>query len=56
MKLAGSYKLNVKKEIVWKALNNTEVLKKCIPGCEDFSKVNEKTFNDWDSGFLVLQY
>ena len=45
MKLAGSYKLNVKKEIVWKAVNNTEVLKKCIPGCEDFSKVNEKTFN-----------
>ena len=28
MKLVGSYKLNVKKEIVWNALNNPEILKK----------------------------
>jgi len=45
MKLVGSYKLNVKKDIVWKALNNTEILKKCIPGCEDFSKENNEVFN-----------
>ena len=45
MKLNGSYKLNVKKEIVWKALNDPEILKKCIPGCESFLKENENTFN-----------
>ena len=26
MKLAGSYKLNIKKEIVWQALNDTNIL------------------------------
>ena len=45
MKLNGSYKLNVKKEIVWKALNNPEILKKCIPGCDSFEKENDNTFN-----------
>ena len=45
MKLTGSYKLNVKKEIVWNALNNPEILKKCIPGCDSFEKENNNTFN-----------
>ena len=45
MKLAGSFKLNVKKETVWNALNNPEVLKQCIPGCDSFEKENDSTFN-----------
>ena len=45
MKLAGSYKLNVKKEVVWKALNDPEILKKCIPGCEVFEKESNTIFN-----------
>ena len=45
MKLAGSYKLNVKKEIVWKALNDADILKKCIPGCESFQKESDTVFN-----------
>ena len=45
MKLVGSYKLNVKKEIVWNALNNPEILKQCIPGCDSFEKENDSTFN-----------
>ena len=45
MKLAGSYKLNVKKEIVWQALNNADILKKCIPGCETFEKESSTVFN-----------
>ena len=45
MKLTGSYKLNVKKEIVWDALNNPEILKQCIPGCDSFEKENDSTFN-----------
>ena len=45
MKLAGSYKLNVKKEIVWKALNDTDTLKKCIPGCESFQRESNNVFN-----------
>ena len=45
MKLAGSYKLNVKKEVVWKALNDPNILKRCIPGCETFAKDSSNTFN-----------
>ena len=45
MKLNGSYKLNVKKEHVWKALNNPNILKQCIPGCESFDKESSTVFN-----------
>ena len=45
MKLAGSYKLNIKKEIVWQALNDTNILKQCIPGCESFEKESDTIFN-----------
>ncbi len=45
MKLSGSYKLNVKKEIAWKALNDPSILKKCIPGCDSFDKENHNSFN-----------
>ena len=44
MKLEGSYKLNVKKEIVWQALNDPNILKQCIPGCESFEKENDNVF------------
>ena len=45
MKLSGSYKLNVKKEIVWKALNDSNILQQCIPGCDSFKKESDVTFN-----------
>ena len=44
MKLSGSYELNVKKEVVWKALNNPDILKQCIPGCESFDKESDTSF------------
>ena len=44
MKLSGSYNLNVKKEVVWKNLNDPTILMKCIPGCESFEKEDENTF------------
>ena len=45
MKLNGSYKLNVKKEVVWKALNDADILRKCIPGCQSFEKESDTIFN-----------
>ena len=45
MKLTGSYKINVKKEVVWKALNDPNVLKECIPGCKSFDKESDNIFN-----------
>ena len=44
MKLAGSYKLNAKKEIIWQALNDPNILKQCIPGCEFFEKKSDNIF------------
>ena len=44
MKLTWSYKLNVKKEIVWQALNDTDILKQCLPGCESFKKESDAFF------------
>ena len=45
MKLTGSYRLNIKKEFVWKALNDANILKQCIPGCETFEKKSDTVFN-----------
>ena len=45
MKLTGSYNLNVKKEVVWKALNDSNILKQCIPGCESFEEESDNIFN-----------
>jgi len=44
MKLSGSCKLNTKKETVWNALNDANILKKCIPGCDFFKKEDENSF------------
>ena len=44
MKLSGSYMLNVKKKIVWQALNDPNILKQCVPGCESFEKKSDTIF------------
>ena len=44
MKLTGSYKIPTDKQTVWDALNNPEVLQKCIPGCEEFKKNSDTSF------------
>ena len=45
MKLTGSYKMNVEKKVVWKALNDPNILKQCIPGCASFDKESSNIFN-----------
>jgi uncharacterized protein len=44
MKLSGSYQINLEKQKVWEALNNPEILKKAIPGCEEFIKNSDTEF------------
>jgi len=44
MKLSGSYQINLSKEKVWEALNDPEILKKAIPGCEEFKKNSDTEF------------
>ena len=44
MKLTGSYQIKLEKQKVWEALNDPEILRKSIPGCEDFKKDSETEF------------
>ena len=44
MKLNGSYQINLEKQKVWEALNDPEILKQSIPGCEDFKKNSDTEF------------
>ena len=44
MKLSGFYQINLEKQKVWEALNDPEILKKAIPGCEKFKKNSETKF------------
>ncbi len=44
MKLNGSYQINLDKQKVWEALNDPEILRKSIPGCEEFKKDSQTEF------------
>ena len=44
MKLSGSYQINLEKQKVWDALNDAEILRRSIPGCESFIKKSDTEF------------
>lgn len=39
--MAGEYRIAAPREAVWAALNDPEVLRACIPGCEALTKVSD---------------
>jgi uncharacterized protein len=41
MQMNGSERIQASKEAVWAALNDVEVLKQCIPGCQSLERVSE---------------
>jgi len=41
MEIKGEYQIDSSREIVWQALNDPEMLKKCIPGCESLERVSD---------------
>ena len=41
MDMTGEYRIPAPRQTVWEALNDPEVLKKSIPGCEDLQKVSD---------------
>lgn len=45
MKITGSYDIEADRETVWRALNDPEVLRACIPGCESLEKADDNTLN-----------
>ncbi len=44
MQLQGERSIKAGRDMVWKALNEPEVLKACIPGCEALDRTSDTTF------------
>ena len=44
MDLTGDYRIPAPRETVWAALNNPEILKASIPGCEELNKTSDTEF------------
>ena len=44
MTMTGEVTLPADREAVWAALNDPEVLKTCIPGCQELNKVSDTEF------------
>src|SRR6266436_8572502 len=44
MTMTGEVELNAPREVVWAKLNDAEVLKVCIPGCEQLDKLSDTEF------------
>ena len=40
MEMTGEYKIPAKRSEVWKALNNPDILKECIPGCTELEAID----------------
>lgn len=40
MDIAGAYRIPAGREAVWAALNDPDVLARCIPGCKDLTRVS----------------
>ena len=41
MEMTGEYKIPAPREKVWEALNDPEILKACIPGCQELAKESD---------------
>ena len=44
MTMSGEVQLAAPREVVWAKLNDAEVLKQCIPGCEELNKTSDTEF------------
>ena len=44
MDLTGEYRIPAPRDDVWRALNDPNVLQKCIPGCESVEKLSDTQF------------
>ncbi len=44
MDMSGEFVLDAPREVVWQALNDADVLRRAIPGCESLEKVSDTEF------------
>jgi carbon monoxide dehydrogenase subunit G len=45
MDMTGTQRIEAPREAVWAALNDPDVLKGCIPGCESIEKISDTEMN-----------
>jgi uncharacterized protein len=45
MEMTGEFRIPARRQLVWEGLNDPEVLKQCIPGCQVLEKVSDTEFN-----------
>ena len=45
MEMTGEFHIPAPRQRVWEGLNDPEVLKQCIPGCQTLEKVSDTEFN-----------
>lgn len=45
MDMTGEYRIPASREAVWKALNDIDVLKQCIPGCDEIEQKSDTEFS-----------
>jgi uncharacterized protein len=45
MEMTGEFRIPAPRQRVWEGLNDPEVLKQCIPGCQALDKVSDSEFN-----------
>jgi uncharacterized protein len=43
--MTGEQRIAAPQEDTWRALNDPEVLKACVPGCESITRVNDNEYN-----------
>ncbi|HEY1723498.1 MAG TPA: carbon monoxide dehydrogenase subunit G [Magnetospirillaceae bacterium] len=44
MQITGSFTVPAPRQRVWEALNNPDILRQCIPGCEELNRVGDNEF------------
>lgn len=44
MQMSGEYRIEASRDAVWAALNDPEVLKRAIPGCQEIDKISDTEF------------
>ncbi len=44
MQMSGEYRIEASRDAVWAALNDPEILKQAIPGCEEIDMVSDTEF------------
>ena len=44
MDISGEHRIPAPRQTVWRALNDTDVLRRCLPGCDSLEKVSETEF------------